>query len=272
MRFDIATLKVGPSQTGHPGTGATAALSSGHDIWHSISIEEFDMTRLFWIATALAWVTACGVQAQGFEGAQISAETLAFAEDSDFGSTTYSGGLQFGIAGGIGVGADLSYYGFRTLGLDARNATVHGIYTLNPATTAGLFIGQDSQNGVTADIYGIEGQGSFGGTTIEGYLAQIDGDGGSGTLVGVSGSLTLGQALALSGSFGQADLDGQINRLALGAEYQLGLGPTLYAELGRISADDDSENYVSIGARLAIGPNNGTTFGSRSLFDIVPGN
>ncbi len=229
------------------------------------------MTRLFWITTTMALGVAGGAQALGFEGAQISAETLAYGDESDFGSTSYSGGLQFGIAGGIGIGADLSYYGFDTLGLDGRNATVHGIYTLNPVTTAGLFIGQDSLDGVTADIYGIEGQASFGGTTVEAYLGQIDGDLNSGTMLGVNANLSLGQSFALTGSLGSVDADEQINRLALGAEYQLGLGPTLYAEVGQISGGDSDENYVMLGARLAIGPNGGTIFGSRSVFDIVPG-
>lgn len=229
------------------------------------------MNRIFWTMAALAGGIAGQAAAQGFEGAEISAETLAYSDENDFGSTTYSGGLEFGVGGGIGIGADLSYYGFDALGLDARNATLHGIYAINPITDIGLFVSQDSFDGRDTESYGIEGLASFGGTTVEGYLGQLDGDLADGTMIGVTGSISLFGGFSANVGFDQANLDDKVNRLSIGGEYQFGLGPVLYAEYGKVDDGSLDETYLSIGARLSIGPNQGTTFSSRSIFEIVPG-
>ena len=50
-----------------------------------------------------------------------------------------------------------------------------------------------------------------------------------------------------------------------------------YAEIGRVSVEDDggsfgpSTNYIGLGARLAIGPNSGTTFDSHGLSELITG-
>jgi len=66
-----------------------------------------------------AGLWAGAATAQGFKGAELSAEILAFTEDTDLGETTYEGSVEFGVFGGFSVAADLSYHGFRSLGTDA---------------------------------------------------------------------------------------------------------------------------------------------------------
>jgi hypothetical protein len=229
------------------------------------------MNRMYWMITAMMAGLASQAAAFGFEGAQISAETLAYSDENDFGSTTYSGGLEFGVGGGIGVGADLSYYGFDALGLDAQNLTLHGLYNINPITDVGLFVSQDSYDGLDTQSYGIEGLASFGGTTVEGYLGKLDGDLAEGSMIGVNGSISLFGGFSANIGFDQASLDSKVNRMSIGGEYQLGMGPVLYAEYGKVDDGDLDETYLSFGARLTIGPNQGTTFSSRSVFEIVPG-
>jgi hypothetical protein len=229
------------------------------------------MNRMLWIVTAVAGTMAGQAMAFGFEGAQISAETLAYSDESDFGSTTYSGGMEFAVFSGLGVGADLSYYGFDALGLDARNLTLHGIYGINPITDVGLFVSQDSYDGLDSQSYGIEGLASFGGTVVEGYLGKLDGDLAEGNMIGINGSISLFGGFSANIGFDQASLESTVNRISIGGEYQLGLGPVLYAEYGKVDDGELDETYLSFGARLSIGPNQGTTFSSRSVFEIVPG-
>jgi hypothetical protein len=71
-----------------------------------------------------------------------------------------------------------------------------------------------------------------------------------------------------------ADMDA--TRLAVGGAYRFGDGgPSLFGQIGRLSVvdgvDDSAETFVTLGAKLAIGPNQGTTFGSRGLFEVLSG-
>jgi hypothetical protein len=229
------------------------------------------MTRHILIAGALLSGLAQTALAQGFEGAQITLETLAYSNDGSFGATSYEGGLQFGLWRNFGIEGDLAYYGNDAFGLDGRNATGHLIYGINPISNAGLFFAQDSSDGTTASLYGLEGMAAFGGTQIEGYLGKVDGDLADGTIFGADGFVTLGRAVSLTASYDQVELDGSYNRFGLGAQYQLAVGPLLYAEAGKISGNATDDNFLSLGVTLAIGPNQGTTFQPRSVFNVLQG-
>ncbi len=229
------------------------------------------MARNYLITSALLAGLAASAQAQGFEGAQITLETLGYSNDGDFGATSYEGGLQFGIYGNFGVEGDLAYYGNSVFGVDGRNATGHLIYGINPISNAGLFFAQDSSDGTQVALYGIEGMAAFGGTQIEGYLGAVQGDLSDGSIFGADGYVTLGRAISLTASYDLVDLDGSYNRFGLGAQYQMGLGPLLYVEAGNISGNATDDNFLALGVTLAIGPNQGTTFQPRSVFNVLQG-
>ncbi|TNC69480.1 hypothetical protein [Rubellimicrobium roseum] len=222
-------------------------------------------------AAAVLLAVPAGLSAQGFEGAEISAELLGFTDDFSLGEKEYRGAFEFSLFGGFGVAADLGYHSSREIGLGGRNATLHGLYDRLGTTTAGVFYGRDSDDddGSTS-LYGIEAAADLMGAEIEGALGRYDGDEGDGAMLSADLRYGFGNfaGTAFAGGL-SGDLEG--SRLALGGEYQLMAGPTLYAELGRRSLEDEADTYVALGARLAIGPKGGTTFDSRSLWEILPG-
>ena len=159
---------------------------------------------------------------------------------------------------------------WQTMGSAVPDIAFHGFYEGLDLATVGLFYGRDSIDDGDAELVGLEAATTLMGGDIQGALGSYDGDVGSGSLLSVDARYAFG-GFAATGFAGamSGDVDG--SRIALGAEYQLGAGPTLYGEVGRRSVDDDGQTYLSLGARLAIGPNAGTTFESRSIFEILPG-
>lgn len=208
--------------------------------------------------------------AQAFSGAEISAELLTFTDDIDLGEKEYRGALEFDLFAGIGAAADLSYHDSDGLGLGGRNVTLHGFYSGFGMATVGLFYGRDSIDEGDADLVGLEAAAGFMGADVQGALGSYDSDAGNGNLLSVDARHAFG-GFAATGFAGAMSGDIEGSRIALGAEYQLGAGPTLYGEVGRRNLDDDGQTYVSLGARLAVGPRSGTTFESRSIFEILPG-
>jgi hypothetical protein len=220
---------------------------------------------IFTLAACLPALAA----AQGFDGAYISAETLGYSSDSDFGQITYSGGAQVSFGPGIAVSGDFTSYGFEALGGDATSGTLHGLYALNPITAVGAFYGFDSYANSDTSFYGAEGQTSFAGATVEAFLGRAEGDIAEGAFYGLSGQLVFGM-FGVSADFARLDDTIATDRLSLAGEWHMGLGPTIYAEWGSVSGAID-EDYLAFGVRIGIGPNGGTTFGPRSTFEIAPG-
>ena len=228
------------------------------------------MTPRMIALAALAAAFGSGAQAQSFSGAEISAETLAFSDDSDFGQTTYNGSLEFNVFGGFSVAGDLNYYGFRGFGGNSTGAALHGFYSLGPDTAVGLFYGQDWTDTDTLDHYGLEGSTRFGAAGVEGFLGMVNGPVDDATMLGISGTYDLGNVFTATADFGVVDADsGSITRASIGGEMTLFDGPQVFAELGQISSDTSDEAFISLGARIAIGPQGGTTFDSRGLFEIL---
>jgi hypothetical protein len=242
------------------------------------------MTRLPLI-TVFGALLPTVAAAQSFDGAYISIETLNYPSFDDVGQMTYSGGAEFGFGSALGVSADLTAYGFDFLDGNATSATVHAFYRVSQTTAIGAFYGYDSL-GYTIDnpfagdsldvdlegtFYGVEGQANFGGATVEAFLGQSEGDVGEGSIYGVSGQFVFG-SFGITADYAALDDDnfGVFDRYSVGGEWHLGVGPNLYAEWGKLGAESDEEFYT-IGVRIGIGQNGGTTFGPRSLIEISPG-
>lgn len=234
------------------------------------------MSRLV-CAVALAGVAWTGaVGAQEFKGAEVSAEILSYTDDGDIAQTTYRGSLEFGVFGGFGVAADLSFYNF---GDDdrLRNGTLHLLYDAMALATVGGFYSHESYDDGSTDSFGLEAGRSMGSAGIEGYLGFADDEGDDYRFAGLDATYDLSRNISVIGA--AALIDGEevgSSRLSIGGEYRFGDGPAVYAQVGRInvdfdSAEDSSETFVGIGARIAVGPNRGTTFGTRGLSEALAG-
>lgn len=242
------------------------------------------MTRAFGTAglSAAIGLAAAAASAQGLAGGTLALETSAFFEEGEIGHTSYSGGLQFDIGLGFGAALDLASYGFSGFGSDGSNATLHALYEFGPmmgfdGTVLGAFVGRDGYDEGDAEIFGVEAAASAFGLRGEGYLARHDGSLGRAAVAGLSARYDITPAIFAMGEVGYADADeeGALTRVALGGGYQIDGGPQLWGELGRIEAEDEAfggdETYLAIGAEIGFGALSGTSFGTRSLFDVVPG-
>jgi predicted porin len=137
-------------------------------------------------------------------------------------------------------------------------------------------------------MFGLEAGRSFGLAGVEVFLGAGEEDVDTvGTFefagFGLEGAYDITPAVSLTGSLsGVAFEDVTLTRIAIGGEYRFNdRGPAIYAEVGRLTATADEEgedegessgtNYVGLGARIAIGPNGGTTFDSRGLSELLTG-
>jgi hypothetical protein len=218
---------------------------------------------------AACWAT--GALAQGFTGAELSAEFGASLDDLDLGTSVYSGALDFGITPSIGLGAALTQHGFRDAGTDGSAYVLRGNYRLGSGLTAGLFWGQEEFEGADTTIWGIEAATALAGFEVQGYAGRWDGT-GDGTLLGAEARRSLGDAFAITGSLDAVSGEDSRTRLAIGGAYRFGTGPEVFAELGRLTGEgDDDETSLTLGARIGLGPNGGVTFGQRGLLQASGG-
>lgn len=216
---------------------------------------------------ALMAVPGLGM-AQGFEGAEVSAS--ATANDSgkiDF--SDYGAGVQFGIGAGISLELDFGLRSFRGISGDGRVMTLHGIYDISPGMSAGLYYGRERVDGNKATSYGIEGTMDLGTFDLAGYVGHVDRSAGNATAFGLDATMSWGNAFAFSAAVDTVSGDDDLRNLSLGGEYRFGFGPTVFANIGRLSEGDSSDNYLSIGARVELG--NGTTFGNRGPMTTTMG-
>jgi len=229
-------------------------------------------------AVALAGVAWTGVAtAQEFRGAEVSAEVLSYTDDGDIAQTTYQGSLEFGVFGGFGVAADLSFYNF---GDDDKvhDGTLHLLYDAMALATVGGFYSHESYDDGSTDSFGVEAGRNMGAAGIEGYLGLADDDGSDYRFAGLDATYDVTRNISVLGAAALIDGDEVgSSRLSIGGEYRFGDGPAVYAQVGRINVDYDgapedlSETFIGIGARIAIGPNKGTAFGSRGLSEALSG-
>lgn len=231
------------------------------------------------IAAAVLTVVGTPIFAQGITGGQLGVEYNMPTDGSDFGGTTYSGGLEYAITRQISVSVDATGYATDNLDISGSNISLHGIYHLSDSASAGVFIGsdklEDADESVT--VYGVEGGTEFMGGAVGGYLGFTDSSGVDSTVFGADGAYALSNGFSVVGGLDvlSSDADTTVSRLTLGAQYEIQGGPELYAHVGNVSASDTSsaadQTFIGIGARVAFGAQRGTTFEGHSIFDAVAG-
>lgn len=235
------------------------------------------MSRLIG-AVALVGMAWTGVaSAQEFKGAELSAEILSYTDDGDIAQRTYQGSLEFGVFGGFGVAADLSFYNF---GDDEkeRDVTLHVLYDAMAFATVGGFYSNESYEDGSIDSFGVEAGRSMGSAGVEGYLGFANDEDSSYRFLGVDGTYDLSRNISVIGGLSVINGDEVgSSRLSIGGEYRFGDGPAVYAQIGRMNidfndlAEDQNETFIGLGARIAIGPNRGTTFEARGLTEALSG-
>lgn len=226
------------------------------------------MKTIIWLAALAAVPGVAG--AQDFRGAELSAEVLSFDNEGDsLGQTTYRGSAEMGLGAFAGA-VDLSFYDFEDVdGL--RGLTLHGIYDALSFATVGAFYVREDVGDESFGTFGIEAASAVGPVGVEGFASFSGGDADA-RVLGLDGTFDVRNDISVTGSARIIDGDdGNLSRLALGAEYRFARGPALYGELGRLGGDDDSETFVGFGARIAIGPGGGTTFDPRGLTEALTG-
>jgi hypothetical protein len=234
------------------------------------------MRKLASAAALLGVVLVGSATAQEFKGAEVSAELLTFSEGDDIVANNYRGSVEFGVMGTFGVAADLSFYDFED-GDGVRNVTLHAMYDAFAFGTVGGFYARDTAEDADAvNIFGVEGGTSFGAAGVEGYLGFGEDEDENFTIFGFDGAFDVTPGISVTASGAALDVDGGgLSRLSIGGEYRFGdAGPAVYAEVGRVRVGDDtglgaSTGFIGIGGRIAIGPNQGTTFESRGLTEVL---
>jgi hypothetical protein len=213
--------------------------------------------------------------AQGITGGELGVEYNAPTNGSNFGGTTYSGGLEYGFLQNFSVSANAAGFKPDNISTTANNITLHGTYHLSSAASLGGFYGFDSVDGDGLDLFGVEGRTEFMGAKFSAYLGKADDSGDEGTIFGMDGSYGLRSGFSLIGNVDLIDLDTRLTEASIGAEYQMVSGPQFYTQIGQITGDvgtkSDSVGFFTVGAKVAFGAARGTTFTNRSVFEVLPG-
>ncbi|MFZ3584109.1 hypothetical protein ACOI1H_18375 [Loktanella sp. DJP18] len=228
------------------------------------------------LAAAILAVASSSATAQGVTGGELGITYNAPTNGSDFGGTTYTGGLEYGFLQTFSVSANAAGYKFDNIDTTSNNVTLHGTYHLSSTASVGGFYARDDLDGTTADIFGAEGGTEFMGGDVGGYLGRVDDGTDTGTLLGFDGSYALRNGFSVIGEADVYNVDGDtLSQVSIGAEYELAVGPEFYAHIGRVTGDidgsSDSVGFFGIGAKVAFGATRGTTFSNRSVLDVLPG-
>ncbi|WP_089897455.1 hypothetical protein [Loktanella fryxellensis] len=209
-------------------------------------------------------------------GGELGIEYNAPLNGSDFGGTTYSGGLGYGVMNVANVSANVAGYKFDNLGTDASNVTLHATYLMSSDIGVGAFVASDSIEGENATLVGVEGRGTLYGASLGGYLGRADDGTDTGTIFGVDGAYALRSGFSAIGNIDYFDAGGDnLSQISVGGEYQMAVGPQFYAQIGSVTGDFDgvSESYgfFTVGAKVAFGADQGTLFTNRSILEVLPG-
>lgn len=221
--------------------------------------------------------------AQEFTGGEIGVEYSAFTQQvlgETLDRVTLDASGEIGFSRSFGVQGDLSYHRFGATDEDAFNFTLHTVYHASEQASLGLFLGNESIAGLDSNFYGIEGGIEHGISSFEVYYAEIEElNFADANIAGIRSEFDIGNDFGVGVDYDtlQADGPGSVSRLTVSGSYHAGRGTNLYAEIGSAHLNntgigpDVSETFVGLGMEFTFGANRGSTFGNRSLADLIPG-
>ncbi|MFT7058396.1 MAG: hypothetical protein ACJASV_000896 [Pseudorhodobacter sp.] len=211
-------------------------------------------------------------------GGQLTLSHSAFTDDTDLSKTSLEGSMEFGFNRDVSIQGDLSFSQFNTSDLDITNIAAHGIYHLNETTSLGLFLARDEVSDGSADFVGLEAGHEAGALDLEGYLAIGDNEGTDGTIIGISGRHAMSDTVGFGASLDHGNFDNvlEVTRYSIDADYSFTPTTSLSAELGYTNFSvstlgSATEPYVKLGATIKFGAKRGSTFGKRSITNLLPG-
>ncbi len=217
------------------------------------------------------------VSAFEMTGGDLSIGHSVFIDDTDIARSSLEGSVELGFNRSFGVQIDAGLHRFNFAGENSTTLTVHGIYHLSDATSAGLFIGADEVANESVSYIGAEAGHDFGRAGIEGYFALGNEFGSLGDTVGISGRFQATDTIDVGASLDRVSLGAgdDVTRFGLRGDLAVGEQTGLFAEAGSLNADvggaSDSEAFVGIGATFSFGANRGATFDRRGLSRLLPG-
>ncbi len=237
--------------------------------------------KTFLLSTAMVVAGATAGVAQSFTGAEIGLEYQSF-NDFDESVTSYFGGAEFTITPQFAVAADLSLYSNSASDDNANSFTLHGIYKTGARSGFGLFIGQDSTDDADVDLFGADAAFDFGQGRVEAYIGAGEPE-DSDTEVSFFGAefeYDLGRGIEVIGGLDRVNYDISIadlsvTTLEIGGSYMVADMVSIFGKIGTIELDGDGfasedDSFLSIGAEIGFGPNQGLTFSPRSIFSSAP--
>jgi len=236
-------------------------------------------TKLSIIGMALMATTTLATSAAAAElvGGSVQLDYSAFTDETDFSRVGLEGSLELAFTREFSVQGDLGYQSFGESDADSTIYGLHAIYHLNDDTSLGAFYSRDDIDGGDIDLYGVEVGHEVNGFEIESYLSHVEGDGDSGTLLGISGRYEFENTIGLTGSFDRIDEgDVDINFVGLTLDRDVSPNMNLFVKVGSADASvtglgSGSETYVGIGGKISFGAERGATFEQRSLTGLIPG-
>lgn len=236
------------------------------------------MKRSFLLAM-LGVVSPIGAAAQSFDGAFVSIETIGYPSNSNVGGVSYSGGAELSFGTSLGVSADLTIYNDEALYSNITSSTVHAFFRPNSFAAIGAFYGAETykelNNTLNGTFYGVEGRTSLDGIRIEAFWGESEGEVSEGSMFGISGGYMF-SSFGIAADYSVFDAgELSVDRLSITGEWALDRGPILYAGLGRLGGEfedqRETEDFISLGVKIGMGPRAGTTFGPRSSAEVILG-
>ena len=211
-----------------------------------------------------------------FAGGRVGVSHSFLTSETDFAKSSIDGQIEWTFGSRFLIQTDLGYSGLHALDENALNMTNHLGMSFGDGSAVGLFYGWDKIEG-SEDFWGAEYARTLGAAQVEAYLGAVDEPGSNGTIAGIAARIPVADAFGMGVSVDHISSHGvaDATRFGIGADYMLGSATMLKGEIGRMSADDSAasidETYLKLGVDFKFGPNGGTTFGTRSLFNALPG-
>lgn len=235
--------------------------------------------KVQYVVISVATVLLAGAsQAQevNLVGGRINLAYSEFTSDTSFAKATLDGSMELGFGQNIGLQMDLGLNAFNAANEQGTNVGLHGLYHVDQTTSLGAFYSVDTVEGTNTSLYGVEAGHSFGDGGVDGYLGQSSGDGSTATIFGLNGTVRFSD-FGIGASLDYTSVENvSLTRIGIQGSCRIGDMSKIYVEVGQLHGDIDgfgldSESYVKLGATFNLGPKHGTTFGSRSLFNLIPG-
>lgn len=234
--------------------------------------------------TTLIVLSTSSLSAFEFTGGSIGVDYTTYADIDDISATNLTSEIEFAITPLFSMALSMTSTSYDVNGpydLTTSSHTLHAIYNVNDALKVGAFVGKEGMFYYDADTYGIEASYDTGTINVAGYLGAGDMVDADISIAGLNAGYAFGNGFSVGAGVQNMkidDYDYSLTTTSLEAGYAFGNGMSVYAEAGQYGFESgrysDDQDYVTIGANFAFGPNGGTSFKApramNSLFFMGP--